>query len=356
MPTSPAQMIQLAQTLAQTRIPAQVQEQQNFDGEINSINRDYGLADALAQQQYIPNSGILGALAQAVSGLSSHYVGKRADKKAGEVGAKVEAQRQAAEAARAEAEAQKQAEQYAREDAREQAKQAASMARIQAQEDARNKRHAEKLAADAAKGQGGGAAKAHDSPYGNQMQALVDAGIVSTEEAAKAARLKAGLDQPAAAQKPLSADAKNKVALLNNAIANAKKYRAATFGEGGEFRDIDSRLGATPQLLKSAVQDSLYVKTGASAPAEEVAKAEAMYLPSTVLGVPTERDSTTRSKVDNFINDMTAMRESLLGGGQAASEPARSDAPTSAPAVGAVKNGYRFKGGDPAKRESWEKV
>lgn len=139
MPTNANTMLQLARTLSQ---PAQVQEPQNFDGQIGQINRDYGLADALAQQQYIPNSGWLGALAQAVSGLGSYYVGKRADKAAGEVGAKVEAQRQAQEAARAEAEARKQAEQYAREDAREQAKAAAEMARQAARDAALDKRAA----------------------------------------------------------------------------------------------------------------------------------------------------------------------------------------------------------------------
>lgn len=202
MPTNANTMLQLARTLSQ---PAQVQEPQNFDGQIGQINRDYGLADALAQQQYIPNSGWLGALAQAVSGLGSYYVGKRADKAAGEVGAKVEAQRQAQEAARAEAEARKQAEQYAREDAREQAKAAAAMARVQAQEDARNRRQAEKLAAEAAKGRGGGVAKP-SSPFGKELQAAVDAGLVKPEEAAALARAKFGLDKPPnSGQRPLSA-------------------------------------------------------------------------------------------------------------------------------------------------------
>lgn len=39
-----------------------------------------------------------------------------------------------------------------------------------------------------------------------------------------------------------------------------------------------------------------------------------------------------------------------------AGAPAPPPAAKSAPAVGAVQDGYRFKGGDPAKRESWEQV
>ena len=199
------------------------------------------------------------------------------------------------------------------------------------------------------------AAAVAPSPFGEGLQAAVDAGLVSPEEAAKLTRQNLGVDQMPEKPKALSADARNKIALLNNAISNATKYRTLTFGEGDEFRDIASRLGATPQLLKSAVQDSLYVKTGASAPAEEVAKAEAMYLPATVLGVPTERDATAREKVDNFIRDMTALREGLMGGGQSAvAEPAA--VASAAPAAGQVVDGYRFKGGDPANPANWERA
>ena len=37
-------------------------------------------------------------------------------------------------------------------------------------------------------------------------------------------------------------------------------------------------------------------------------------------------------------------------------QPAAIKAPAGAPAAGTVENGYRFKGGDPAKPENWERV
>jgi hypothetical protein len=123
-----------------------------------------------------------------------------------------------------------------------------------------------------------------------------------------------------AQQQPLTGEVKNKLALIDNAIANAQKYQSRVAPGGGQFNDIDSQMGDTPELMKSAIQDMLYAKSGASAPVEEVRKANEMYGPSRLhlplfgeTPIPTERDSTSAAKVQNFLNDMHRMREQIAG-------------------------------------------
>ena len=91
MATDPRQLMQLAQSLARSA-PAQMQ-MPDYAGEVSGIQRDYALADALAgqSQNYIQDSGWLGALAQAVSGAMSYYKGKKADKAATDVSARMRA-------------------------------------------------------------------------------------------------------------------------------------------------------------------------------------------------------------------------------------------------------------------------
>jgi len=114
---------------------------------------------------------------------------------------------------------------------------------------------------------------------------------------------------------PLTAEAKTKLSLIDNAIANAQKYQSRVSDGKGGFNDIISMTGDTPELMKSAVQDMLYAKSGASAPAAEVEKAMQMYSPSrTLFGlIPTEKDSTASAKVQNFITDMQRMRGEIGG-------------------------------------------
>lgn len=125
----------------------------------------------------------------------------------------------------------------------------------------------------------------------------------------------------AAKPKPLTEGAANALAKINNAIANAKEYQRRTVGPKGEFNDVASMLNDTPQLMNSAVQDMLYAKSGANAPAAEVAKAQAMYAPSRFLGIPTERDTTASAKIGNFIRDMERMRDQYQQGTTAEGSP-----------------------------------
>jgi hypothetical protein len=169
-----------------------------------------------------------------------------------------------------------------------------------------------------------------------KIKAAVQAGVITPEEAQQAMKqdliggsrqsapsgykftADGGLEPipggPADTSKPavLGQEARNKLALIDNALANAKSYQGRVV-KGDEFDDIASMTGDTPQLMKSAIQDMLYAKSGASAPVEEVRKAEDMYGPSRMMGIPTERDATAAAKVQNFIADLERMRGQITG-------------------------------------------
>ncbi len=218
-------MLKIAQALQ--RAPAQVQPVSYGDGDIQGVNRDYAIADALSQQGYIPNSGALGALAQLASAFAGYKVGQRADKKANEIGA---AQR-AAEAAAKEQAKREEAEARAAEEARKiAAVQGAGLTPEQAQaavvgglsikdirpEVAQPKyfKMGNQLVTVGADGKpsvaySAPAAAAKEAPpisaLGKELQAAVDAGLVSAEEAAAVRRQKLGIVDQEKSAKPLSA-------------------------------------------------------------------------------------------------------------------------------------------------------
>ena len=159
--------------------------------------------------------------------------------------------------------------------------------------------------------------------YQKQIEAAKAMGIDLSPEDLK--QLVTGLKPEAVAKPPaVTAEARNKLALINNAIANAQEYQKRTVS-GQDFNDMAANTNDTPQLIKSAIQDMLYAKSGASAPVEEVQKAEAMFGPSLL-----EKDSTAASKVGNLLQDLTRMRDEISGQQAAQGQP-----PSAAPPSGA---------------------
>jgi hypothetical protein len=67
-------------------------------------------------------------------------------------------------------------------------------------------------------------------------------------------------------------------------------------------------------------------------------------LQNTILTVPVKDRPAIQARIDALI-------QKLEGG-----TPARATTPRAAPAVGTVKDGYKFKGGNPADETNWEKV
>lgn len=233
--TDPSQLMQLAQSLAR-QVPAQAQ-MPDYGADIGSINRDYALADALAQQQYIPDSGWLGALAQIASAGAGAWKASKADKRAAELTKRMNTDAQGAQQAEAERQAAARAQQIQQiaEAYKIDPQQAAVVADGLGKAADFKAPEAEKPKLFNVKGQlvsvgpdgkpqvvysapRDVAAKAQPPTFGADLDRLVSAGIVSPDEAKKIVREKQGLDRPAnSGAKPLSA--KDAVAAQNRAAA-----------------------------------------------------------------------------------------------------------------------------------------
>lgn len=132
----------------------------------------------------------------------------------------------------------------------------------------------------------------------------------------------------------------------------------------------------TPKILQ-AIDPYVRLTTGAALNEQELANANRMFVPSITDGKELVQDKLNR--LEQFLSgDLNLMgmiaapgspvaswvwQKNAGGGSGAAAAPAAAPsapaAPPSAPAApqrGEVQSGYRFKGGDPSKRENWEKV
>ena len=66
--------------------------------------------------------------------------------------------------------------------------------------------------------------------------------------------------------------------------------------------------------------------------------------------------SVMRAEMESAMAAPVQVQERMRGGGKSQAPAAAATTPKAAPASGAIQDGYRFKGGDPAKASNWEKV
>jgi hypothetical protein len=111
-------------------------------------------------------------------------------------------------------------------------------------------------------------------------------------------------------------------------------------------RDLNSKILSTADTI-------LRIRTGAAAPESEVERFAQAYRPS-----PLDSEATIKEKMDRLERDLrNAQQEYNRGTSRDPSKVAADTGDvTKPPAVGDIRQGYRFKGGDPANPESWEEV
>lgn len=353
--TDPSQLIQLAQSLAR-QAPAQAQ-MPDYGADIGSINRDYALADALAQQQYIPDSGWLGALAQIASAGAGAWKASKADKRAAELTKRMNADAQSAQQAEAERQAAARAQQI---------QQIAEAYKIDPQQAA--------VVAD-----GLGKAADFKAPVSTSKLQYKD-GVVFNPETGEVSKTDF-YRAPGSGKAPAKPSLLTEAEQIEAARIKAGLAPRATAGKGPGGMTKDERTAANKQREAQtalAILDEMEKIVGATGPLDQFIPGEAQSrfqaLQAQALnaykgatrgpgeGTFTEGDAALlrsalpqlgrRQEVNvQTINDLRAQLAPIAG--KNAAEPA---APSGAPKPGHVENGYRYKGGDPADPASWEKV
>jgi len=153
-----------------------------------------------------------------------------------------------------------------------------------------------------------------------------------------------------AAAKPLPAETRMKLGMLEAAREAAKKYESAVLPEGGGFNRGALYVGPAGGQIEEAINNILRVESGAAVPESEVKGGVRRY-GATALN----QEKTARANLQQLYDKVRILEESVTG--QPSLGGAFSGGPTGrAPAVGTIEGGYRFRGGNPSDPGSWEKL
>lgn len=124
---------------------------------------------------------------------------------------------------------------------------------------------------------------------------------------------------------------------VGNALAGAG-------AQGPKFQQYD-------QAKRDFVNALLRQESGAAIGQNEFANAERQYFPA-----PGDSQEVIAQKAKNRATAIEGVGKGGNNTFRKEFEQKRASAPQGGPSVGAVEDGYRFKGGDPSKPESWERA
>lgn len=208
------------------------------------------------------------------------------------------------------------------------------------------------MAADAARARASDASAA--SSYASAARTRQASGIDAAEFGLK----RSGQWNPGGASaaaggtagKPLPAETRMKLGMLEAAREAARKYENAVFPEGGGFNRGALYVGPAGGQIEEAINNILRVESGAAVPESEVKSGVRRY-GATALN----QETTARANLQQLYDKVRILEESVTG--QPSLGGAFSGGPTGrAPAVGTIEGGYRFRGGNPSDPSSWEKL
>lgn len=333
--------------------------------DMQAAERQRELANALMSNEYVPNSGALGALAQTFSA----YKGGKLDRKAGEsmadalkrqteqqqAAAQYEAQRKAfdegpgkilsmAERAKATGYEPTAAELASGEFRKETTpkgfqasggflvnKDTGETKPIEGYLSAR-----ERIAAAGRSGGGGGQGKA-------------PAGYRWTEDGDLVAIKGGPADKPAEdpkAPKPLTPDQGMKASLLENAARAAAQWQDLVLGENGQFNDIAARTPQAQSLLRQSIGNKLRAESGAAISAQEIENETERYL-----GGLLSSDATNSRQAQSLTDDLQTQLRAFGPQGEEAYTRATARKPAAAAPITAgqdLGNGIKVRSVRPA--------
>jgi hypothetical protein len=155
---------------------------------------------------------------------------------------------------------------------------------------------------------------------------------------------------------------------IDRALDLVEKNPATTTGFAGPYI---SKIGGTPANDVRALVDTVKANAGfaelqkmrdnspTGGALGQVSEREIAYLQATIGNM--EQSQTADQFKDNLRRVKNAYSDIIHGAGNGPREKLgfqdkKQSGPKAAPQVGHIEQGYRFKGGDPANRNSWEKV